>query len=1111
MTKFKVSNIHDTALLRGGRVVRIGRRVVSFAPLLGFAVAVTGGIARAAEDDALLNDLGTFAVSECGPASPGAVITCSAPSYPGGITYTGVNGLTLNLANPVMNVANPGVGVAGAAASTGAVSVYATSFAAIGSTANNTSAVRALTSGLGATAVTLESGLVTTTGSGANGALSQVANGNSTASSSVTMNSGIVRTNGPSASGLYAFNQGLGASSVTISNGRIETLSASVSGAEASHGAQARISNAANASAATIRMEGGDIVTAGRSNGILAVTSGSGASSVIIDGGTIRTLGPIANGVASTVLRTDNASMASIVMNGGSVDTAGEQSVALFSTMNGTGLSSVIFNGGTIATHGLAAHAAFSTSAFTARASMTGGSIAISGESSRGLYALVSGTGDATVNMEGGSITTSGTGGSHGIFAQINNRNNSALAGIEMTGGTVATTGNAADGLRAQTNGTGSYSVVLNGGTVTTAGANAAGIQTLGFGSGTVRIGSAAVISSAGGVAIRDGVADADTWGGNVSVTSAGTITGGARLGLGNDQFSLIGGALTGDIYGDDVAVQALDGDDSFNWSGGAFRGSFFGGGGADSAVISAAGYDSTQGLAGGSGPGTDAITFDGVNAAALNGGVSGWERIGLINRSIVGLKGGAEAELGSLDIGAGSLLIASEGLVLGGSVTSAGIIDLSGNGQTGTVFQVGGGFDGGGAAVLDVALGEASLLSSDRLVIGGDVTGTTALVMKNSTPGLGAATTGDGILVAEVGGTAAANSFVLASGPLASGAFIYDLDFGGQADANNNFYLVSRTSPDGAAVQAAPYLIASSFVDLPGLLTRRAGRMVVGGEPGGDGSAAEQGTRHGPLGPWAQMGGAQDRIEAGNANSYKTNRWSLKAGYDADAGIPWPGSLIASGYVTYASADSSIDSHYGSESMQSDAVGAGATLTYYAPRGSYVDLQGLVMAVNSDLASASGVVSAAAAASAEIGHVIAVGSATSLIPSAQLQYGGVSASSFTYGAENEVTGFGEDGFTGRMGLALQSTLSGDDQRGPVLTASLDYIRDFSSGIGVRVNGYDVATDVPENWLEAGLGLDWQLGDASLIHLRAGYATALGEKMADNTSLNALASFHFAF
>ncbi|MEI8180840.1 hypothetical protein, partial [Aestuariivirga sp.] len=106
-------------LLRGGRIGRIGRRVVSYAALVSLAVATAGADALAAD--------------ECGPAAPGAVIDCTGLTYNPGITYSGVDGLTLALDNPSMTLGNTssgrGVSVSGSGA--GNVTVNATSFSQI--------------------------------------------------------------------------------------------------------------------------------------------------------------------------------------------------------------------------------------------------------------------------------------------------------------------------------------------------------------------------------------------------------------------------------------------------------------------------------------------------------------------------------------------------------------------------------------------------------------------------------------------------------------------------------------------------------------------------------------------------------------------------------------------------------------------------------------------------------------------------------------------------------------------------------------------------------------------------------------------------------------------
>ncbi|MEI8180839.1 autotransporter outer membrane beta-barrel domain-containing protein, partial [Aestuariivirga sp.] len=489
-------------------------------------------------------------------------------------------------------------------------------------------------------------------------------------------------------------------------------------------------------------------------------------------------------------------------------------------------------------------------------------------------------------------------------------------------------------------------------------------------------------------------------------------------------------------------------------------------------------------------------------------------EQVNITNGSVIGLRGTAASNLGNMDIAAGSALIAYQGLVLAGNLTAAGRIDLSGAAQggpgsatPGTELAVGGNFTGGGEVILDVSLAEAQLLSSDRLVIGGNVTGQTTLVMNNVTPGRGAATTGDGILLVQVDGTAAADAFTL-SGPITSGAFVYDLDFGGQADSNNNFYLVSSgLTPDGAITQAAPFLIATAFTDLPGLVKRRAGRVPIGQDNG----AVADGPLESLTGAWAQVEGGRNKLQADNADRYSTDLWSLKAGYDADAGLPLPGKLIVGGYLTYVSAEDTVDSHYGARAMSSQAIGAGITATYYAEDGSYADMQGRVMGVRSDLDEKSGVLSSAAAASLELGHVFALGSDASLIPSAQLQYGDTRASAFEADDGTKISGFGDSRLAGRLGMALQATLGATPESGPLLTASLDYIRDLSPDIGVTVDDVNISTELPPDWIEAGLSLDLQLGEDALLELRASYTAAFGESLADNSSLGASANFRIGF
>jgi outer membrane autotransporter protein len=584
----------------------------------------------------------------------------------------------------------------------------------------------------------------------------------------------------------------------------------------------------------------------------------------------------------------------------------------------------------------------------------------------------------------------------------------------------------------------------------------------------------------------------------------------------GNDFIYLKGATITRVVAGN-------DGEDVISWTSGTLS-RLSGGDGSDTVTITAAEYNSTQEIFGGNAnderEGDDRLTFDGVISRALSGTVSGWQHVFLENGSEIGLRGGPAdfVLIDNINIAAGSTLLATEGLTLREDLSSQGTVDLS-SGVAGTVLEVGGNFAGGGSLIIDAALG-GSPQFADYLHIMGDATGTTRLIV-NIAGAAGVETTGDGVLVVRVDGTAAADAFVL-PGPLVSGAYTYVLDQGGAADSNQNFYLVSLgVNPDGELYSVAPALISSAFADLPGLVRRYAGRVEAGQSVSREGAGLQAVSREtagfstnfasGPLlgapGPWVQIEAGRDRAQSDDDAQFETDRYAIKAGFDADAELWGPGRLIAGAYLSFGRSEETVDNPLGSASMTSDAYGVGLTATYYAGNGSYVDLQGQVMRIDSDLDVKSGVLSTAAAGSIELGHMISLANGASLIPSLQYQYGSVNASSFTDDLGSRITDFGDEASTGRVGVALQTPV----MDGPVLTASIDYIHEFSPEVGVTVGAAEVSGDLPENWIEGGLGLDWQVGEASYINLRASYAGAIGEDLADNSSLNASVNFSVAF
>ena len=139
----------------------------------------------------------------------------------------------------------------------------------------------------------------------------------------------------------------------------------------------------------------------------------------------------------------------------------------------------------------------------------------------------------------------------------------------------------------------------------------------------------------------------------------------------------------------------------------------------------------------------------------------------------------------------------------------------------TGDVLTIAGNYAGGGKLQLDVNLasggGGAIGADADALKVTGNVTGSTQIEV-TQLPGTAIATTGNGILVAEISGTSPANAFTLAS-PVISGSFQYTLH-----QVGNRWYL--RSSPyTGANVASVPTLSHLGLLLTGGLLAGAAAR----------------------------------------------------------------------------------------------------------------------------------------------------------------------------------------------------------------------------------------------------------------------------------------------
>lgn len=436
-------------------------------------------------------------------------------------------------------------------------------------------------------------------------------------------------------------------------------------------------------------------------------------------------------------------------------------------------------------------------------------------QANSGAVSLCYGMGTANTGTGGtrlvssGNLRISGNCSSYGIGLTTNSSND---AYIENTG-TVDVNSSAGSAYAITTDSIGHTSTVriLNDMTAT-AGYEAVGLFVSGTsGSYDIEVASDVSVSAHG---------DVGSWGIYAAAANGGTITVGENasiLALGGNKYA-IETADGADVIasrghlGGDVITGA--GNDSLELDGGTLDGGVDMG--ADDDILTIRNIDrvdlqTVTHLLGGTG--TDELTLDGLTLqghsmpaddilTGINFG-DGWETINLINGSAFTLTGNLVLGGSTVNIDSTSTLYAGNGLnsiiesVLPGDpaiVINEGVIDLTNglSGPTDTLTIRGNYIGNGGTILMDVVLGD-SASPTDRIILdgsngGGTATGSTTILINNA-GGLGAPTTGNGILLVETinGATVAPDAFTLAS-RASAGAYDYELLLA----PDNSFYLAA-------------------------------------------------------------------------------------------------------------------------------------------------------------------------------------------------------------------------------------------------------------------------------------------------------------------------------
>ena len=454
------------------------------------------------------------------------------------------------------------------------------------------------------------------------------------------------------------------------------------------------------------------------------------------------------------------------------------------------------------------------------------------------------------------------------------------------------------------------------------------------------------------------------------------------------------------------------------------------------------------------------------------------------------------------------------------GDLHNAGTVNLAAaSGQIGNVLNVGGNYIGtNGRIVLNTLLnGGGTASQSDRLVVGGNVSGTTAISIKRS--GMGALTTGEGIQLVQVNGTSAANRFHLAA-PVQAGAYQYML-FQGEATDVNDWYLRSQyvaptgtsdptgpvTSPSPAPATAfrpavvgysvTPLLNADYGFNLLGRLNERIGDVA---------SADTPQTAH-YNGVWGRIGGqnldadASDRFSADEHTFFGEfgKDWTLSRGTDG-------GSTHAGATLTFGSTSASFSDSARSIAGLSDSTGTvetqaqsiGGYWTRYLPDGSYFDGVGQVTHYQNrygDIFGDSGSQNGfGAGVSAEIGKPFALGSTgVGIEPQAQLLYQYLHLNQFD-DAISPVGSNTTNGLRGRLGFRLfRADMENDSKTSsvtPYFTA--DVLHDFFSPGQTGVGATSFDDELGKTWYDVGVGISGSFARSSELYVSAKYEHSMG-------------------
>jgi fibronectin-binding autotransporter adhesin len=459
----------------------------------------------------------------------------------------------------------------------------------------------------------------------------------------------------------------------------------------------------------------------------------------------------------------------------------------------------------------------------------------------------------------------------------------------------------------------------------------------------------------------------------------------------------------------------------------------------------------------------------------------------------------------GSTAIAGGTLAIEGS---LGGAVSVGTAGRLEGSGRVGSIVNAGvvapgrsigtltvaGDYRGnGGVLEIEAELGGDGS-AADRLIVNGATSGNTRVTVINR-GGLGAQTV-EGIKIVDVAG-ASNGSFTLDGDYLfdgqqavIAGAYGYRLFKNGVATPQDgDWYLRSARldatgEPEGPLYQPGvpvyeAYVGALQSLNRLPTLQQRVGNRSWAASPI-DGA-----------GLWGRFESERQRPDALVSTSdadRKVDQWQAQLGLDAVLAQRSDGAALVGGLTAhYGKADSAVTSIFGDGSIDTQGYGVGATMTWYGPKGFYVDGQVKLSWFDSDLAS--NVLGSLVrsnkgdgqAFSVELGKQTPIGGKLSITPQVQMSYAKVDFDRFADPADAAVSAAKGESLKTRWGLAIDHQTSwkgrsGDTRRSRLYSVvNLSY--EWLDGAEADVSGTPIANRDHRLSGELGLGGSYSWGD----------------------------------